>query len=629
MNSVLCLLGLILANSVFLKANTQEDCFDAAGLITIGKYLDFRNAVASSDEEARQPDADLMREASQLERDAPMLGLSQEEVMQYCDWAEHGDEKYDLIFNEDGSFSLVENGNENETSSPLMMFGWGKKPAGDNRVNQARTGNDRETDLPMVGANVGDNQPRGFVAPGQPMARENQGNNQLAVEPVVTLDNFINAALSHFNDNQLIVRRPNQSRNPVFAMGSWEHNSISELRNSRRKETKIELEKALKKAYGEKLVENLPLIKRELWSSPLRSLDIFKIVMEMEKRATTDILGRANVDQDEWSRVSIRKKNFRNSAIEFAQRVGGMPPSISLSNEITNVLTMMARNSTGSTSVTAALGVGLTLDNHDSFTVPAAIMSYINTREQQLAYQIAAHVCFDYEKKFLRSRPEIDNEEGEPAVPATEASVTLSPLPIPEPQAPAILPSLSALRGDDVTMESNISRAITELKSLWRRSEKRYGKFQDLFKRDWLWRTHYLEKVNQSVPWYSYNKGSLNPARALGATEFDLVKRIYESSNNNVPESVRNVIRKTYSLRHNVHEIIMNRGFVSSGRQIHVAQANRSLDEIKEAVSGYDQWEGPNATAWRAILQTAKQAAERANDLIQQIHSFKTQGYIF
>lgn len=271
---------------------------------------------------------------------------------------------------------------------------------------------------------------------------------------------------------------------------------------------------------------------------------------------------------------------------------------------------------TGGITLAGPLGVGVTLDNRDAFMAAATTLEQLNSREARSAVAIALRARWIYEEKLvpaaMRAGKYSWNDEKKEEQP---------PL---APQKPEGMPD------DIIEMASGIKAASRGLQSLWKRSGERYPKLIDYLENNGVFlRTHYLEKINQSVPWYSYDYGSWNLSFGFGKAEFNFVTSIHEG-NYDVPDHVRDVIRKIYSLRHNLHEMIMSRGLFSGARQPYVALGDKKLQEINNAITEYErQYAGSNAEEWKKLLQAAKKAATEASDFIKYIHDRKHEGYIF
>lgn len=592
---ILSLFALLFAHSDFLRANTQEDCFDAAGLITVGKYLDFQNAVASSSEDPRQPDGDLMCEVSQEKRGAPMLGLSREEAMQYCHWVEHGDDQYDLISNNDGSFSLVKNENENETSSPLMMGGMfssskrpAEQPAGDNRIESPMH---EEGDVEANSDGSEDNQMRGSLGTSESPQENNNiftaNNNPSTGQP--TVNHFVQAALlSHASNERLVVRGSGDSErmNLVFAKSK----SMFE-QGSRDSDTRKAFKAALEMEYGTRLVNNSREEKipgttlGEVYSTPLDSLRIFQAVLMMERRSTRDALNKSSsLKEAKFVQYAKRKEAFKNAAIEFAKKVTAFPKNEGES--MAGFLERLAKQCTGSTTLEGPFGCGATLDNHDTAVAVSSVLRYFSDKNKRLAGGIAAHAIHDYERLVNKAK---------------ESGFLQDRV-------------LNVL--DDVKMSNGTNRTLEELKSLWTNSFSASS--------SWL-------ENSQAVPIWSYRWSRANLLNGIVTTEYLLTERICEGQV--IPRNVQNVFRATYSIRNNVSEI-KRWHVLPTSAQIYVERSNRRFAEIDNDIQEYSACYGtqhngdqvPNAQEWLRAMNRARAAAEQAKDTITTIHNRNGQG---
>ncbi len=594
-SSILFLLVLLLAHSDFLKANTQEDCFDAIGLITVGKYLDFKNALAPSVGEPSKLNADLTCEGGQAITDAPMLGLSKEEAMEYLTWAENGNDDYDLISNKDGSFSLIQN--KNELNFPLMFGLWG--PAN----NRARQDPELNRPLNTEQAGLGNREQPGLP----PEPREHQGN-ELPAENAPTVTDFINAALTHFDAEQLLVSLPNEANNnPVIAKSVSEYRTGSERQQRRRQDTKERLKQVILSEYRRDVCGSLslPIIDERviLYSSPLSSLNIFWILMTVEQAMTTKILNMSeSLTQEQWNEYGLRQKSFRDSAIKFAQKFAAIPET---DQRWVQKLKDLADVMTGDTTINGGW-VGVTLNNHDTFMLAVKGMGGRYNEKQREAQAIALWAHFNYEKKLVAKAQNQGKYQWEEAT-------------RPDEQGP---------------VDEGFEAIKNELKEYWGNTKNSYQFFTKVrdgwinarsIKDRFLW-THAIEGVNQSTVWFSRQRGGWNPFNWSSDSEWMLIRQASKGSK--VPGEVYNVLKGIYSLRQLLHEMIMHRGLFSWDRQVYVERAEEELKKLQNVIATYPH-EGINANEWKGVMGEILPAAKETFEIIQDVHRLKEEGYVF
>lgn len=86
------------------------------------------------------------------------------------------------------------------------------------------------------------------------------------------------------------------------------------------------------------------------------------------------------------------------------------------------------------------------------------------------------------------------------------------------------------------------------------------------------------------------------------------------------PEEVFEVFRRTYSIRQNIHELIMNRGFWRSYREKNVQKAVLSLCKLKEAK------EQITDNTWLSFVEKALAIAEESVKFLKFIEQQNADG---
>lgn len=127
--------------------------------------------------------------------------------------------------------------------------------------------------------------------------------------------------------------------------------------------------------------------------------------------------------------------------------------------------------------------------------------------------------------------------------------------------------------------------------------------------------TNMVETLNWSVPWYSYEKGSWN---IVYNAEYNFVVKLRREQK--CPEEVFEVFRRTYSIRQNIHELIMNRGFWRSYREKIVQKAVLSLCKLKEAK------EQITDNTWLSFVEKALAIAEESVKFLKFIEQQNADG---
>lgn len=127
--------------------------------------------------------------------------------------------------------------------------------------------------------------------------------------------------------------------------------------------------------------------------------------------------------------------------------------------------------------------------------------------------------------------------------------------------------------------------------------------------------TNMVETLNWSVPWFSYEKGSWN---IVHNPEYNFVVKLRREPN--CPGEVFEVFRRTYSIRQNIHELIMNRGLWRSYREKIVQKAVLSLSKLKEAKAKITD------DTWFSLVEKALAIAEESVKLLKFIEQKNADG---
>jgi len=147
------------------------------------------------------------------------------------------------------------------------------------------------------------------------------------------------------------------------------------------------------------------------------------------------------------------------------------------------------------------------------------------------------------------------------------------------------------------------------LEEVWKRSKYAADSFNHYIT------TNTVETLNWSVPWFSYQQGSWNIVHNV---EYNFVVKLQREPKCTV--EVFEVFRRTYSIRQNIHELIMNRGLWRSYREKIVQKAVFSLSKLKEAKAKITD------DTWLSLVEKALAVAENSVEVLKFIEQKNADG---